>query len=720
MPQPTQFESPRSAIAHRRDDGVLPHDLAEHLASSAEMAKRSAGVWGAGEAGKLAALWHDLGKYSPAFQKRIWGETEAHIRVVHAHAGACQAIKTFGPDEGRALAYVIAGHHGGLADWSGEDESLGCRLKSSPNLDDALAGSPPASLLDVGEASVAVPQEADASLWIRMLASAVFDADFLDTERYYDKGRHRDRQGWPSLADVDARFDPGLVKVLAEAKPSPVDGLRARVLDACRAKAASAPSRFSLSVPTGGGKTLSSLAFALDHARHNGLRRVIYAVPFTSIIEQTADVFRRVLGEDAVLEHHSALDVAEKGETNRSRLATETWDAPLIVTTTVQLFQSLFASRTSQLRKLHNLAGSVLVLDEAQALPVGVLRPVTAVLDQLVRHYKVSVVLCTATQPVLGAVFPDFAPVTEIAPEPAALFKELERVEVTVKSAPQSWEETAAAMAREPSALAIVNTRAHCRTLHGLLPPDAIHLSTWQCAAHRRTLLSRIKDRLDTGQSVRVVSTTLVEAGVDLDFPAVVRAMAGLDSLAQAAGRCNRNGRMEGKGRFTVFRPDERPMRGHWSQVSAAAEYVLRRHADAPFTPRAFADFFQQLYWIRGEDALDAYGVMALLRLPPVKGRRKGDRLDISFRSAAKAFQMIEDEGRQSLIVPYGEGGRAALTRLDQDGPSREALRDLQSYTVPIRPGDVPAGAIRDVHGYPVLADMERYRDDVGLVGGEP
>ena len=217
-----------------------------------------------------------------------------------------------------------------------------------------------------------------------------------------------------------------------------------------------------------------------------------------------------------------------------------------------------------------------------------------------------------------------------------------------------------------------------------------------------------------------MVSTSLVEAGVDIDFPTVFRAMAGLDSLAQAAGRCNRHGRLPGKGRFVVFRPDGPSLRGHWSLVVEAAEKTLRRFGDAQFQPEAFEDYFNQLYWTKGEPALDAFGITALLRLPVPGQRPKGDRFDISFRTAAERFHMIDEDYRTTVIVPYGEAGAAALGRLERDGPNRETMRGIQIFSVPIRPGEIPADALRDLHGLTVLNDLSLYHEDMGLVGGEP
>ena len=703
-------------IAHCRDNGSEAHDLAEHLSAVSFLAARFAEIWGAANAARLAGQWHDLGKYSTAFQNRIRGETDAHIRVIHAYAGAQLALQSLPTPQAELLAMVIAGHHGGLPDWGSASTQTG--LTAEYHLTRALATHPPAALLDTPPLPD-LPSEVDAGLWTRMVASAVYDADFLDAERFFNQGKAERRSGWANLDDLLPRFEAGLAEKRAEAKasPCPVDGLRDEVLAACRRMAEQPQGLFSLTVPTGGGKTLSSLAFALAHARCHGLKRVIYAVPFTSIIEQNAEVFRKVLGDNAVLEHHSALDLTAKDEreTNAARLASENWDAPVIVTTTVQLFESLFASRTSQLRKLHHLAGSVLVLDEAQALPPHVLLPVTAVLGQL-PHFGVSVVLCTATQPALSAVFPDFRPV-EIAPEPQRLFAGLKRVSPSFPAGAErrSWDDIAAEMSGLPQVLAIVNTRPDCRALFARLPEGSFLLSTYQCAAHRRLLLVEIKRRLTAGEPVRVASTSLVEAGVDFDFPTVLRAMTGLDSLAQAAGRCNRNNNLP-TGHFVVFRPEEEKRWPALAQAVGATEEILKRFAADPFQPAAFTEYFRLLYWLKGNDALDSEQIMTLLRLPLANGKpRPGDRYKISFRTAAERFHMIEPDHRASVVVPYGTAGAAAIAALREHGPSRDRLRALQSFTVPVDPRFCASDAVEMVHGVAVLIREELYREDVGL-----
>jgi len=722
---------PGRPIAHRRASDGATHDLEEHLRSAALLAGRFAEAWGASETAALAALWHDLGKYAAEFQEMITAcDPDAHLegvesgprkRVNHSSAGALWAMERFhGNVFGRLLAYPIAGHHSGLPDWIGEGGRIGLkdRLAERSHLDRTLRANPPRAILDSPLPSTGIPEGADAGLWVRMFASALFDADFLDAEAFFDPNVSAGRAEWPPLSSLLPKLDAHLARISAKAEPTPVNRLREEVLRACRSAAAHPPGLFSLTVPTGGGKTLSSLAFALEHARQQGLRRVIYAIPFTSIIEQNARVFREAVGADAVLEHHSALGPRPEKETARSRLAGENWDAPLIATTTVQLFESLFANRTSQLRKLHNLAASVLVLDEAQALPPGVLRPVTAVLDQLVKYYRCTVILCTATQPALGKVFRDLPQPAEIAPDPPALFKALDRVDIEMPAPAdrRSWDQIAAQIVESPQALAIVNTRRDCRTLHRRLPPGAIHLSTWQCAAHRQILFRQIRRRLAAGDVLRVVSTSLVEAGVDLDFPVVFRAMTGLDSLAQAAGRCNRNGRLD-KGRFVVFRPEGARAWGHIAQAIEAAEATLRHHGERPFDPAAFERFFDELYWAKGKEALDKYRMSQLLGLG-VERRREGDPLDFSYRTAAERFRMIEDD-QETLVVPYNRAARAAIEALRRDGPDRYLLRRLQPFTVPVvKPAMLrlrEAPAVEDINGVTVLTKEELYRPDVGL-----
>ncbi len=658
---------------------------------------------------RAAGLWHDLGKYRPGFQKYVRqadGEN-AHIEgkvsgreKTHSAAGALWAMQQLnqpGRPLGNILAYLIAGHHAGLDDWH---SGLSHRLASDDakyELAETLAAQPPAEVLAHGELVAQIPGGAAGfALWVRMLFSCLVDADFLDTEAHFDAGKPQRRAGFPTLAQMRQAFDAHMAAL--PVNPTPVNALRADVLRQCRAKAAMPPGFFSLTVPTGGGKTLSSLAFALEHAQAHGQRRIIYAIPYTSIIEQTADVFRKVfaaLGEEALVEHHSQAESAPEQESMRSRLASENWDAPLVVTTNVQLFESLFAAKTSRCRKLHNIAGSVIVLDEAQQLPPAFLQPILDVLNLLVAHYGVTVVLCTATQPTLASTryfdasknLRGLENVREIMDDPDALFTALERVQVELPTdwqQPTPWEEIAAQLSAEDCVLAIVNTRKAARELHRLLPEGTLHLSALMCGAHRKEVIAAIKQRLQARRDgsdlrpLRVVSTQLVEAGVDMDFPVVYRALAGLDSIAQAAGRCNREGQLPGKGRVVVFVPPERPPAGHLRKAAQACVSTLHGQAHNPLARGLFERYFTEFY---STVDLDSQGIVRLLKVDDPH------TLAVQFRSAAQAFRLIDDQEQATVVVRY-EAHRETIDKLigllAAEGSQRWLMRKLQRYTVSV------------------------------------
>ncbi len=672
---------------------------------------------------RLAGLWHDLGKYRKGFQDYIRRshDPDAHIesRVVgrdktHSTAGALHALAQLGPLQGRVLAFLIAGHHAGLPDWEPSDgagASLKARLATG-NADsqreyaeaiaqaiptDILAGERPTFIGDAGKAGLA--------LWMRMLFSCLVDADFLDTEKFFSPEKSARRGGYPSLTDLKVAFDAYMDAKASDAaaKASPINRHRSDVLAQCRAKAMLAPGFFTLTVPTGGGKTLSSLAFALEHALAHGKHRIVYAIPYTSIIEQTAAVFRGVFetfDDDVVVEHHSNLDVDERKEDHANRLAAENWDAPLIVTTNVQLFESLHAARTSRCRKLHNLAGSVIVLDEAQMLPRDFLAPVLQSLKLLVAHYGVTVVLCTATQPMLRS---RHEPVTkrklldgiddarDIVDTPDALFDALKRVEVHLPTdfrVATPWKSLAEELTQHDCVLTILNTRKHARDLFQLMPREGSeHLSALMCAEHRTAVITRIKARLsakrigvDT-QPLRVNSTQLVETGVDLDFPVVYRALAGMDSIAQAAGRCNREGLLPQPGQVHVFVPQTSGPPGQMRQ----GEQTTRELAAAgrlidPLAPATFRDYFDRFYGMDANGKFDREDILELL---------KPERA--AFRSAAARFRLIDEDG-ESVIVPYGPGAgpndaspvHGWLGALTKDGNATWVRRKLQRYTVSV------------------------------------
>lgn len=685
-------------LAHVRQDSNdqwLSHLLDDHLRGVATLAESFAAAFAAGDWAKLAGLWHDLGKYRPAFQRYIRSASgyDAHIettpgRVDHSTVGALYADKRI-KGLGRILAYLIAGHHAGLPDWQSAEApaaSLAHRLKQTDLLNETLAQSPPADILNAPPPTSNPGGQRSHALWIRLLFSCLVDADFLDTEQFMTPDKTGLRSRYPTLAELEPRFEAHMAALAARADDTPVNRMRALVLERCWSAAEQAPGLFSLTVPTGGGKTLASLAFAFRHAQRHGQRRIFYVIPYTSIIEQTADVFRGVFGEDAVLEHHSNLD--SKWETPHSRLACENWDASLIVTTNVQFFESLFAARPSRTRKLHNIVNSVVILDEAQLLPPEFLTPILGVIRELSRHYGVSFVLCTATQPALASrrsfdfAFDGLDDVREIVGDATAvqeLHARLRRVEVTLPEdlhTPTSWEALAAELATYSCVLCIVDRRDDARLLHGLLPAGTVHLSGLMCGQHRADAIRTIKERLAAGEPIRVVSTQLVEAGVDLDFPVVYRALTGLDSIAQAAGRCNREGRLFNLGHVVVFTPPTEPPVGHLRQARDAGRQLLQCRPSDPLAPERFTEYFQSLYWRKGVEGLDRQGIQALLK--------NNSKLEFSFRTAAERFQLIP-ETQAPVIVCYGDSEHP-LAQLARPGDvlDRKTLRQLQRYVVNI------------------------------------
>ena len=550
------------------------------------------------------------------------------------------------------LAYLIAGHHAGLADWY-DKGSLKSRLQQA---DDELV----ASLSGLVESSLSedfFPLSDDdlkrdffafwkewakleeLHIWLRFLFSCLVDADFLDTEAFMN-----------GYADADTAQAAGL-----RPKFPGLDELQERyaILQQSFSAAETDRTLFSLTVPTGGGKTLASLGFALKHALKFDKKRIIYAIPFTSIIEQNANVFRKALSDDVVLEHHSNLEVREDKETAKTRLATENWDAPLIVTTNVQLFESLFAAKTSRCRKIHNIADSVVILDEAQQLPRDFQKPITDMMRVLARDYGVTFVLCTATQPELGknidafgrTILEGLPDVREIVADKITLSEKLRRVRIKMPPPnveTQSWQEIADEIAARPCVLAVVNTRKHAQKLFAALPSDGIklHLSANMCATHRSEVIALVRRYLalyragSLHKPLWLVSTQLIEAGVDLDFPCVYRAIAGLDSIAQAAGRCNREGKLS-FGEVVVFRAEEGAPNG-----SLKAGLL-----DDPLSPSVFAEYFRRF---NGKGDVDKHDITRLLTAES----SNENPLAIKFRTAAERFRLIDNQG-VALIVPF-------------------------------------------------------------------
>ena len=692
--------------------GNLPYEhwqtMESHARNVGGMAAGFAAYFGAQEIARATGLLHDVGKYSPLFDKRLHGDPK---RVDHSTAGAKIAVERWGVRLGKMMAFCIAGHHAGLANGAGAGDGRGTlqqRLDwqfgaDIPKLDEVWRQE-----IDLPETLPAPSVKPDAgdhphftcAFFIRMLYSCLVDADFLDTEAFYAKLEQREtvRGGHPDLETLRPVFFDFINAFRRRATQAPketeeqqrnaaLNRLRGEILDYAVAQAQQDTGLFSLTVPTGGGKTFTSMAFALEHAKAHGLRRVIYVIPFTSIIEQNAAEFRKAfgaLGEAAVLEHHSSFDdgkLQNEATKDKLHLASENWDAPIVVTTAVQFFESLFADRSSRCRKLHNIAGSVIILDEAQMLPLNLLLPIMQAIKELAQNYHCSVVMCIATQPAVQAengFYRGFENVREIAPKPTALFDKLRRTTVQ-HIGTQTDTDLLAKFAEHPQMLVIVNNRRHARSLYDQAKhlDGTFHLTTLMCAKHRSPKLDEIRDRLKNGESCRVIATSLIEAGVDVDFPLVMRAEAGLDSVAQAAGRCNREGKRLPENSFVwIFAPEDK-----WKAPPelAAQAAVMRLTADSfsddLLSTQAVAAYFVELYQLKGSE-LDNKKILQM-------HRNAGQSLDFPFQTIADKFRMIESH-MQPLIIPFDNEAESLISSLHHADHIGGLLRKLQPYTVQI------------------------------------
>lgn len=654
--------------AHIRQDGTV-QTVQEHLTGTAQLCGGFAQRFGEEERGQLLGLAHDIGKCSEAFQKRLHGGP----KVDHATAGALECAK-LGED---AMACCVAGHHGGLPDFGNPKTDYPGMPTCVGRIKKGLAGGIPAcrweGTLPKPKGTPNISDPYFLSMWVRMLYSCLVDADYLDTEAFMVE-QPPQRGGYDPLPTLLERLDtyirpwfPGNTELNRK---------RCAILSQCLEHASGPRGVYSLTVPTGGGKTVSSLAFALKHAVENGMDRVIYVIPYTSIIEQNAAVFRQILGENNVVEHHSGVCYDDDDETSNAnrfqRLASENWDAPVIVTTAVQFFESLHSNRASQCRKLHNIANSVVIFDEAQMLPVCHLLPCVGAMASLVAQFRSTVLLCTATQPVLGDLFRRFCPeqqIVELCPKVAENFRNFRRVTYRDGGA-LSDEALAGELCRENQVLCIVNTRKAAQTLYSLLPEEGrFHLSTLLYPTHRKAILETIRQRLKRGQPCRVVSTSLIEAGVDVDFPAVYRELAGLDAIAQAAGRCNREGKRNPKDSIVTWFQSEHPVPVLQKVNIQAAREALAGGGN-PGDPETIRRYFTALRsWI-GEN-MDKSGIRKTLR----------EQL-LPFKTVSEAFHLI-DENTYTIYIPLGEG-EAVCRPLLEARASREDYRRAGQYSVSI------------------------------------
>ena len=692
-------------LAHIAGDG-RKQTAAEHLNGTAERCALFAAPFGAEELGRLAGLSHDLGKYSMEFQRRLAGGP----KVDHATAGAFACWRMGQP----LAAFAAAGHHGGLPDGGTQGDSPDAgtfwgRMKRaergmlpdcSPWTEEITLPSPAPPPCGAEPLSL--------MFFTRMLFSCLTDADFLDTEAFMD-GSPRPEHPAP-LDDLWERLQRHISGWFPP--QGELNSRRCAVLEQCiRMGKTQPPGLFTLT--TGGGKTVASLAFALAQARARGLRRIIYVIPYTSIIEQTAQEFRTILGAENVLEHHSnaayEIDAEATPKTVRLAQAAENWDMPVVVTTAVQFFESLYANRPSQCRKLHNLAGSVILFDEAQLLPLPCLRPCVHAIAQLVQHYGASAVLCTATQPALGPLFAEFLPgrpAVELCPPELCPPESFRRV-CFRQAGRLDWDTLSGQLQQHEQVLCVVNSRKSAQEIFTRLSGEGnFHLSTLMYPAHRRAKLEEIRRRLKGGLPCRVISTSLIEAGVDVDFPAVFREEAGLDSILQAAGRCNREGkRPVSESIVTLFRGEAAPPPLFQTAIGVGRK-VLEQYDDIA-SQEAIQAYFHMFLELNGAKAQDKYGILSKIHEDP-----------FPFQSVAERFHMIDSPTR-TVYIPLGAGAEL-VGRLRAGERSRTLFRQLGQYGVSIyeehfaaldQAGDLE----RLEDGSAILATLSLYSEETGL-----
>ena len=697
-------------LAHRDQESEREQSLIDHLEKTAELAGQYAEAFGAYQWGYCAGLLHDIGKYSQEFQRRIRGSEE---QVDHATAGAqlCHEKKGYYS----LLSYCIAGHHAGLADTGTRNDrsnmpTLYGRLKKQ--IPDYNAYKGEIQIPQLMELPFVIQNRKEAgfasAMFIRMLYSCLVDADFLNTETFMNKGM-TERDCGDSISVLYEKCMSGISGWLKNEDRNTINGRRTEILKHCLEMVSKERGMFRLTVPTGGGKTMASLAFALKHAAEHGMNRVIYVIPYTSIIEQTAGIFAEKLGQKNVLEHHSNVDYTVSDELKSMQLAAENWDKPVVVTTNVQFFESMFSNRSSKCRKLHNVADSVIVFDEAQMLPTDYLKPCIAVMEQLIRHYRSSVVLCTATQPALQNLFSEDIGFRELCPgvdDQFAFFKrskirDLGRI---------SGDSLVERLKNEYSALCIFNTKKTAQNMYQELRGEGVyHLSTAMYPVHRKRVLAEIRKRLDDKKRCIVLSTSLVEAGVDLDFQTVYRQLAGVDSVIQAAGRCNREGKRSlDESNTYIFQLQEREfMPGQRQQMQVTEGLLIDEKALDDL--ETIQKYFEELFYLRRE-SLDKKKILEMFQF------------QFEFAHAAKEFKLIENN-TVTILIPIEERGREIAEQLRLGMVNQALMREAGQYCVNVyakKAGDLCGEGIispisAELEDFYVLTSEEQYGEDTGL-----
>ena len=697
-------------IAHLNEGRI--QTMKDHLCGTAELAGRFAGRFGKSDWGYACGMLHDIGKYSLAFQDKIKNNSDR--RVDHSTAGAKACFEKGGMYS--FMSYCIAGHHSGLPDYGsssdpGNAPTLQGRKKKHIEDCDAYKSEihiPEIKTLPFDPKNSPDP-DFSLSVFIRMLYSCLVDADFLDTEYFMKEGRTQRETGEEPSVLLE-KLKKHVAGWLLNEDTETVNGRRTEILRHCFECGHKERGIFQLTVPTGGGKTVASLAFALQHAVENQMDRVIYVIPYTSIIEQNAVVFRKILGEQNVLENHYNVDYESTEELMPMQLASENWDKPVVVTTNVQFFESLFANKSSKCRKLHNIANSVIIFDEAQMVPTDYLKPCIAVMEELAANFRSSIVICTATQPALSPFFQRKMPVTELCPRVEEQFRFFERVTFQ-NIGTISEDELIEKLQKEEQALCIVNTKKRAQRLYQKMKGEGVfHLSTAMYPKHRRRVLDKIRQLVKDGKRCILISTSLVEAGVDLDFCTVYRQLAGVDSMIQAAGRCNREGKRAAQDSFAYLFQFEEKEYVPGQQLQIDVSKMLLSEGEDISSLHGIEKYFEALYHFRG-DSLDKKKIFE-----EFKDKR------YNFAKAAKEFKLIE-ENTLTVFISREEEAEELLWQIKHQGYTKSGMRKAGQYCVQLYENDIEklrgAGMLRQVPGgienFYELVDSGQYSEEMGL-----
>ncbi len=710
-------------IAHISEDKTREQPLKDHLLETADLAGSFAESFESKKQAEETAKRHDIGKYSMKGQQRMRGGP----RVDHSTAGAKEIY-----DGTRRLpilaAYCIAGHHGGLPDGGTDADPVGTptlrgRLKKELKGEDDYSAyreeitvgnisAPPIKPLGRGGFTL--------SVWARMIFSCLVDADFLNTEKFMKDGNVVRDSGVP-MVDLKKKFDDHVEPWLKNTELNTVNGQRTEILKACLAAGEDEQRIYLLTVPTGGGKTISSMGFALTHAMKHGLERIVYVVPYTSIIEQNAQVFRDIFGDKNVLEDHCNVTFENEDEEKKQKLAAENYDKPIVVTTNVQFFESLFANKPSKCRKLHNLTNSVIIFDEAQMLPMDYLKPCIQMISELVYNYHCTAVLCTATQPALQNMFPDeiAGNMKEICPDVEEIYDFFQRTCIE-NGGRMSREQILDAIKSKKQALCILNRKKDVQEIYKRLKDEGaeniFHLSTYMYPAHRKRVLETIKRLLVDGKPCRLISTSLIEAGVDADFPMVLRELSGIDSIVQAAGRCNREGKRPKEECKTIFFKLNDDSTGKlpnsMKRPIALTEQIAQKYSNIADLS-AIHEYFKRLYQTTGE-GLDMKRI--------VKQFEDGIKeMNFPFATVASNFHLIE-ESTKTVLVPIEDEAKKIAESFADGQYSRQLMRKAGQYCVNLYESDyaklLECGVIEPLfEGFAMLAQsqLEQYSEECGI-----